>query len=260
MPPLRMPSSLTTLANRLPPTRQIHPVHHPHHHLLPNAPLFSPRTQPNSVRSSTTQSARKSLDPKVQRLPLRVRRKPHFVGAKQLKSAEKIRFRGPPPNAVSRVSQTGQPLQGQENSSGKSRRSGGHAASDLDPHIVKGQRRPTLPPSERPPGRAPRYGLAPLPVPKALTQPHDPPRDAAYSVQRTPSRNLPVYQLAKSGGNQRQTRIRKIGGRAEALAEELRSHLEPRPKSVVVNAVNGHVVVAGWYGEMCRQYLEERGF
>lgn len=62
-----------------------------------------------------------------------------------------------------------------------------------------------------------------------------------YYIERTPTRNLPVYQLAKAGGNLRMTRVRKVGGDAEALRGQLERFLEPRPEYVRINPINGHV-------------------
>lgn len=65
----------------------------------------------------------------------------------------------------------------------------------------------------------------------------------AYTVQRTPSRNLPIYQLAKAGGNLKLTKVRKLGGDTEALRKELEVFLEPRSEYVKINAVTGHIII-----------------
>lgn len=78
----------------------------------------------------------------------------------------------------------------------------------------------------------------------------------SYHVSRTPSAQLPVYKLAKRGGNLHQTRIRKISGNIAALRDELRSWLvgqgvRAEEKDVVVNQVNGHVVVRVSPSRLC---------
>lgn len=76
---------------------------------------------------------------------------------------------------------------------------------------------------------------------KLFTLATSPAASEPYYIERTPTRNLPVYQLAKAGGNLRMTRVRKIGGDAEALRGQLERFLEPRPEYVRINPVNGHV-------------------
>src|SRR5277367_5869820 len=47
-----------------------------------------------------------------------------------------------------------------------------------------------------------------------------------YCVNRTPTANLPIYLLAKRGGNLKQTRLRKIEGDINTLRVHLRDALK----------------------------------
>ena len=63
----------------------------------------------------------------------------------------------------------------------------------------------------------------------------------AYKVQRTPTRNLPVYQYSKHGGNLKMTRVRKLAGHAETLRAELEAVLSPTPQYIKINTLTGHI-------------------
>ena len=65
----------------------------------------------------------------------------------------------------------------------------------------------------------------------------------SYHVHRTPSQQLPVYQLAKAGGNKHLTRLRKISGSVEDLKDDLRIALGLAEKDIVINNVNRHIVI-----------------
>lgn len=82
-------------------------------------------------------------------------------------------------------------------------------------------------------------GLPPLPVPLAPSQEVRP--TETYFVQRTPTRNLPVYQLTKAGGNLKQTRVRKLSGQIEQLHRQLKEMLQPPPEWIRVNPTNQHI-------------------
>ncbi|KAK5713927.1 54S ribosomal protein img2, mitochondrial [Elasticomyces elasticus] len=82
----------------------------------------------------------------------------------------------------------------------------------------------------------------------------------AYFVTRTPSKELPVYQLTKRGGNLKITRVRKIDGRREVLRDELRTELGLQEKDAVVNAITGHVVLKGWWKKEVTGFLARRRF
>lgn len=64
-----------------------------------------------------------------------------------------------------------------------------------------------------------------------------------YFVQRTPTRNLPIYQLAKAGGNLKLTKLRKLVGDTEALRKELEGFLAPKPEYVRINSLTGHIII-----------------
>jgi hypothetical protein len=68
-------------------------------------------------------------------------------------------------------------------------------------------------------------------------------------VSRTPSAQLPVYLLAKRGGNLHQTRIKKVAGDVNAFVKDLEQYLREEagvPEQylkVHVNRLTGHVIV-----------------
>jgi large subunit ribosomal protein L49 len=69
------------------------------------------------------------------------------------------------------------------------------------------------------------------------------PKAPDYLVSRTPSNNLPVYQLRKRGGNKKLTYVKKIDGNREGLSAALEKTLGLRQGVVRVNQVTKHVVV-----------------
>lgn len=64
-----------------------------------------------------------------------------------------------------------------------------------------------------------------------------------YHVHRTASQELPIYHLAKRGGNLQQTRIRKIEGDIVKLRDELQTTLKLKKEHVVINQITGHVLL-----------------
>ncbi|KAI4091802.1 MAG: hypothetical protein LQ344_003906 [Seirophora lacunosa] len=62
-----------------------------------------------------------------------------------------------------------------------------------------------------------------------------------YHVHRTPSQQLPVYQLAKRGGNLLLTRLRKIDGDITKLKLHLQQALDLRPEEISVNQLTRHI-------------------
>ena len=64
-----------------------------------------------------------------------------------------------------------------------------------------------------------------------------------YHVHRTASQQLPIYKLAKRGGNLHQTRIRKIEGNVDTLRRELVESLGKEEKEVVINRLTGHIII-----------------
>jgi len=84
--------------------------------------------------------------------------------------------------------------------------------------------------------------------------------DLPYHVQRTASQELPVYQLAKRGGNLHQTRIRKIRGDIAALRDQLQSSLKLKRQDATINQLTGHIILKGWYKDEVKRFLEQRFF
>ena len=64
-----------------------------------------------------------------------------------------------------------------------------------------------------------------------------------YHVHRTASQELPIYHLAKRGGNLHQTRIRKIEGDRVKLRDELQESLGLKKENAVINQVTGQIVL-----------------
>lgn len=89
---------------------------------------------------------------------------------------------------------------------------------------------------------------APTPTssgPSAVATPA--PTSLPYLVSRTPSKNLPVYQDAKRGGNLKITQLRKISGDAQALKRNLATELSLQPEQIRLNPVTGHIeIIVSW--------------
>ncbi|KAJ9603899.1 54S ribosomal protein img2, mitochondrial [Cladophialophora chaetospira] len=91
-----------------------------------------------------------------------------------------------------------------------------------------------------------------------------------YSILRTPSKNLPIYQSVKSGGSKHITTIRKIQGDLTALASSVRQALGidefmtdmrgRRKANIVINRTTRHVVLRGWRGPEVKRWAEMSGF
>ena len=65
-----------------------------------------------------------------------------------------------------------------------------------------------------------------------------------YFVHRTASSNLPVYLLTKSGGNLKQTIVRKLEGDIAILRDQLREFLKIEKKEdIKINPLTKHVVI-----------------
>lgn len=64
-----------------------------------------------------------------------------------------------------------------------------------------------------------------------------------YLVTRTTTNNLPIYLLAKRGGNLKQTRIRKIEGNVQILKKQLQEELGLDEKDVVINSLTKHIII-----------------
>ncbi|KAA8909813.1 mitochondrial large subunit ribosomal protein-domain-containing protein [Sphaerosporella brunnea] len=81
-----------------------------------------------------------------------------------------------------------------------------------------------------------------------------------YFVYRSKTNNLPVYEEAKSGGTQLQTRIRKVEGNIEALRQALIENLRLQPERVWINSLTKHVLVKGHMKQRVEKFLREQKF
>jgi large subunit ribosomal protein L49 len=76
----------------------------------------------------------------------------------------------------------------------------------------------------------------------APTKPATTPKQP-YRVSRTPSNNLPVYLLAKSGGNLKQTKVRKIEGDIKLLRAHLQQALGLKENEVTINQLTQQIII-----------------
>ena len=91
-----------------------------------------------------------------------------------------------------------------------------------------------------------------------------------YSIVRTPTKNLPIYQSTKAGGSKHITTIRKIKGDLAELATSVRTALGMeehvtdmrgrRKANVVINWTTKHVVIRGWRAPEIKRWAEMTGF
>lgn len=71
-----------------------------------------------------------------------------------------------------------------------------------------------------------------------------PTQSLEYRVSRTPSAQLPIYLLAKRGGNLKQTRVKKIEGNIAQLREDLKVALGiEEDREIQVNHLTRHIIV-----------------
>ncbi|KAH8777628.1 mitochondrial large subunit ribosomal protein-domain-containing protein [Diaporthe sp. PMI_573] len=85
-------------------------------------------------------------------------------------------------------------------------------------------------------------------------------KQLSYLVERTPSKNLSVYNDARAGGTKKQTVVKKIVGDARALRDELVEELRFPRDDVKINPVTGHIKIKGFHAEKVHNWLEARGF
>ncbi len=64
-----------------------------------------------------------------------------------------------------------------------------------------------------------------------------------YHVSRTPYAELPVYELAKRGGNKKLTNVKKVEGDKAVFREQLAEGLSLQAADIKLNTLTGHVVV-----------------
>lgn len=87
------------------------------------------------------------------------------------------------------------------------------------------------------------------------------PEQLTYRVNRTPSKQLPIYLLAKRGGNLKQTRLRKIEGDITKLKDDLQQALGiTEDKEIQINQLTRHIIVKGHRKPEIAKFLEERKF
>lgn len=78
----------------------------------------------------------------------------------------------------------------------------------------------------------------------AETSTTETPQQLTYRVNRTPSMQLPIYLLAKRGGNLKQTRLRKIEGNIVELKEDLQRALGiVEDKDIQINQLTRHIII-----------------
>lgn len=76
------------------------------------------------------------------------------------------------------------------------------------------------------------------------SSPSAPSQSLEYRVSRTPSAQLPIYLLAKRGGNLKQTRVKKIEGNIAQLREDLKVALGiEEDREIQVNHLTRHIIV-----------------
>lgn len=68
-------------------------------------------------------------------------------------------------------------------------------------------------------------------------------KQLTYLVERTPSKNLSVYNDARAGGTKKQTVVKKIVGDARALRDEIAEELQFPKDDVKINPVTGHIKI-----------------
>lgn len=71
---------------------------------------------------------------------------------------------------------------------------------------------------------------------------------------------LPIYNLAKRGGNLHQTKIRKIDGDVQVLRDQLEKELGLDRSHVVVNSLTRQIIVKGWKKPEIARFLEGKHF
>ncbi|KFY81931.1 hypothetical protein V500_10961 [Pseudogymnoascus sp. VKM F-4518 (FW-2643)] len=85
-----------------------------------------------------------------------------------------------------------------------------------------------------------------------------PTQSLEYRVSRTPSAQLPIYLLAKRGGNLKQTRVKKIEGNIAQLREDLKVALGiEEDREIQVNHLTRHIIVKGHRKPEVAKFLEE---
>ena len=99
--------------------------------------------------------------------------------------------------------------------------------------------------SKNKPQKPPRVHLAACKFP---SKPPPTPNPSAvvtlpYYIHRTASQQLPIYKLAKRGGNLRQTRLRKVEGDIARLRTDLQEALSLEDEHIKINQLTKHIII-----------------
>ena len=99
--------------------------------------------------------------------------------------------------------------------------------------------------SKNKPQKPPRVNLAACKFPSNPPPTPDPADivNLPYHIHRTPSQQLPVYKLAKRGGNLRQTRLRKVEGDIARLRTDLWEALSLEEEHIKINHLTRHIII-----------------
>ncbi|KAK3904356.1 mitochondrial large subunit ribosomal protein-domain-containing protein [Staphylotrichum tortipilum] len=81
-----------------------------------------------------------------------------------------------------------------------------------------------------------------------------------YHVSRTPYAELPVYELAKRGGNKKLTNVKKVEGDKAIFRAQLAEGLALAADDITLNTLTGHIVVPGFRRKEVVKWLEAKGF
>lgn len=95
------------------------------------------------------------------------------------------------------------------------------------------------------PQKPPRVNLPACKFPSKPPPTPDPSKivKLPYHIHRTPSQQLPVYKLAKRGGNLRQTRLRKVEGDIARLRTDLQEALSLEDDHIKINHLTKHIII-----------------
>lgn len=102
----------------------------------------------------------------------------------------------------------------------------------------EGQLPQSLDPHPHPSNSYPAPNTNPTAAPQAI------PPALPYHVRRTPSNQLPVYQITKgTGGTSKLTRLRKIDGDLAQLRSDLQQALQLKDEQIVINQLTRQITI-----------------
>jgi Mitochondrial large subunit ribosomal protein (Img2) len=122
--------------------------------------------------------------------------------------------------------------------------------------------------------------ITPSPTTASQTQPPQPSHPTPstnlssstlpYTITRTRTRNLPIYEHVKAGGSKHITLIRRISGDLSSLSLHLQEALQipqkyidkqgRKKENVTINQLTRQIVVRGWRGAEVKRWCEMVGF